>query len=71
MSAPLHGHQVGIEGPLLLKVPDVARLAGLGLTKTYQLISHGELPVVRLGRAVRVPRAALIAWIEARVEGGL
>ena len=43
------------EFPLLLKVEAAAKLLSLGRTKTYALIASGELPVIRVGRAVRVP----------------
>jgi excisionase family DNA binding protein len=53
---------------LLLKVEDVQRLLGIGRWKVYELITRGELPVLRIGRLVRVPRPALEAWIEAKTE---
>ncbi len=46
-------------GPWLLESREVARLLGIGRTKTFQLIASGELPSIRLGRCVRVPTAAL------------
>lgn len=49
--------------PLLLKAGDVAELLGLGRSKVFAMLSAGELPVVRMGRSVRVPRAALRRWI--------
>src|SRR5438445_11928338 len=52
----------GEHGPLLLETPEVARLLGLGRTKVYELIARRELPVVRLGRCVRVPRHELQVW---------
>lgn len=51
---------------LLLRVPEVAKALGLGRTKVYELIAAGELPVIRLGRAVRVSVAALQKWVEER-----
>lgn len=53
------------DAPLLLHVTDAARLLGIGTTLAYDLVGRGVLPHVRLGRAVRVPRAALEAWIAA------
>jgi len=44
--------------PLLLTVRDVEAELQLGRTRVYELVRSGELPVVRLGRVVRVPRDA-------------
>lgn len=52
---------------LLLDANDVARRLKIGRTKTYQLILRGAIPVVRIGRSVRVPAMALARWIEANV----
>ena len=49
--------------PLLLKAGDVAKLLGLGRSKVFAMLALGELPVIRIGRSVRVPRAALEDWI--------
>ena len=49
---------------LLLRVPEVAKALGLGRTKVYELIAAGELPVIRLGRAVRVSVTSLQKWVE-------
>lgn len=50
--------------PLLLTVRDVEAALQLGRTRTYELVRSGELPVIRLGRIVRVPRDELERWIE-------
>jgi len=55
-------------GPWLLDTRDVARLLGIGRTKTFQLIASGELPSIRLGRCVRVPAAALHSWIGSKTK---
>ena len=52
----------------LLRVEEVARLLGIGRSKTYELIARGELPSLRIGRLVRVPRHALDQWIAGRIE---
>jgi len=49
--------------PLLLKAGDVAKLLGLGRSKVFAMLAVRELPVIRIGRSVRVPRAALEDWI--------
>ena len=58
------------ESPLLLTVRDVEAALQLGRTATYELIRSGRLPVVRLGRAVRIPRTALVRWIDERCASG-
>ena len=49
---------------LLLRIPEAAKALGLGRTKIYELITAGELPVIRVGRAVRVSVSALQKWVE-------
>jgi excisionase family DNA binding protein len=48
-------------------VEEAARFLALGRSKTYELIARGELPVIRIGRSLRVPTMALQAWLRARV----
>ena len=49
--------------PLLLKAGDVAKLLVLGRSKVFAMLAVGELPVVWIGRSVRVPGAALERWV--------
>ncbi|HEY8641323.1 MAG TPA: helix-turn-helix domain-containing protein [Candidatus Dormibacteraeota bacterium] len=51
---------------MLLNAEETATLLGLGRTKVYEMLAAGELPVIRIGRSVRVPRSALERWIEGR-----
>ncbi len=51
---------------ILLRIEEVAKELGLGRTKVFELVAAGELPVVRIGRAVRVPRAGLEVWVRER-----
>jgi excisionase family DNA binding protein len=48
---------------LLLDSREVERLLGIGRTKVYELIASAQIPVVRIGRCVRIPRDELKAWI--------
>jgi excisionase family DNA binding protein len=54
--------------PLLLKAGQVAQLLGLGRSTVFALLAAGELPVIRIGRSVRVPRVALEHWIDERTD---
>jgi excisionase family DNA binding protein len=49
--------------PLLLTVSAAAEVLGLGRSKVYELIARKELESVRVGRARRVPRASLEAYV--------
>jgi excisionase family DNA binding protein len=53
---------LGLE-PLLLKATDAGKLLGLGRSKVFAMVAAGELPVIRIGRSVRIPRQALERWI--------
>ena len=50
--------------PLTLSVPEAGRLIGLKKRAAYLAAERGDLPVVRFGRLVRVPRAALMRILE-------
>lgn len=54
---------------MLLDSRQVAQLLGISRTKTFQMMSLRQLPTVHIGRCVRVPRSALVAWVESQVEG--
>jgi excisionase family DNA binding protein len=49
---------------LLLRIPEAAARLGLGRSTVYELIQAGELPVVRIGKSVRIPSSRLEAWVE-------
>jgi excisionase family DNA binding protein len=51
---------------LLLRIPEVMTMLGLGRTKIYELIGSGDLPVIRVGKAVRIPVTVLEKWVEER-----
>ena len=50
--------------PMLLTVRDVEAELQLGRTRTYELVRSGAIPVLRVGRAVRIPHDALRRWID-------
>ncbi len=47
--------------PELLTPEEFRTEAGLGRATTYELIRSGQIPSVRFGRAIRVPKSALLA----------
>lgn len=55
--------------PLLLRPSDAAHALAISPRKLWELTNRGELPAVRIGRAVRYDPCDLTAWIEA-AKGG-
>jgi excisionase family DNA binding protein len=51
--------------PLLLSIAQAASALGVGRSTLYEMIGRGEVEVVHLGRAVRVPAAAVEELVEA------
>ena len=51
---------------LLLRIGDAAEVLSVGRSTIYELVSAGELPVIHVGRAVRIPAAAVQQWVERR-----
>lgn len=56
--SPQNGH-----GPDLLTVPEAAKVLRISRNLAYELVTRHEIPAVRLGRVIRIPRAALDDWI--------
>lgn len=52
---------------LLLRPVEVSDAIGLGRSNVYSMIASGELPSIRIGGSVRVPRVALQAWIDRKL----
>lgn len=50
---------------LVLTVAEAAELLGISRAFAYELVARGELPSIRLGRRVVVPRVQLLALVEA------
>ena len=52
--------------PILLTIVEAARMLRIGRTLTYELIANGQLEVVHIGRAARVPVDAVHAFVAER-----
>jgi len=57
--------------PLLLRGREVAELIGCSRALAYRLMQRGTIPTVRIpgGKTIRVPRQALLEWIQANTRG--
>ena len=70
-----HGGRVGTISPppiarpfrdcLVFTVTEAAELLGVSRAFAYQLAARGELPVLRLGRRIVIPKVALLALVGA------
>ncbi|MDO8120639.1 helix-turn-helix domain-containing protein [Isoptericola sp. b490] len=49
---------------LLYCPADAARLLSIGRSTLYELLDSGALPSVKIGRARRIPREALFAYLD-------
>jgi excisionase family DNA binding protein len=56
--------------PPILTMEEVAAYLRIGRSSAYELARTGMLPAIRLGRTLRVSRAALLAWVEAQAQSG-
>lgn len=54
---------------ILLRAIEVAAALGVGRATAYEMMASGTLPVVRIGRSIRVPRAALEDWVRRQTVG--
>lgn len=50
--------------PSVLKVKELSQLLRIPLTRTYELIERGEIPCIRLGRSIRIPRSVVLKLLD-------
>lgn len=50
--------------PLSLTVSELANVLHIGRNTAYQLINDGTIHSVHVGRIIRIPRTALIQFLE-------
>jgi excisionase family DNA binding protein len=51
---------------LMLKPREAAEAIGVGRTQFYKLVKAKIIPSCKVGNSIRIPVAALRAWIEAQ-----
>jgi excisionase family DNA binding protein len=52
------------DGCLVYKVPEAGKLLGLTKNASYEAAKRGDFPTIRIGKLIRVPKAALHAMID-------
>lgn len=63
--------------PEMMRVADAANVLSISRTIAYEQVALFErtggregIPVIRIGRVMRVPKAALIAWVNSQLGTG-
>ena len=57
-----------VDLPLLLDAAGAAQLLSLSRAHVCDMARRGEIPAVRVGRSVRIPRDRLLVWIHDRTN---
>jgi excisionase family DNA binding protein len=52
---------------LTISVEEAGRILGYSRNTAYEAVQRGELPTIRLGRKIRVPKAALERMLDGAV----
>ena len=57
------------ELPLMLTVPGVASVLGVGRAGAYELAHSEGFPVLKVGNRIVIPRDKFLLWIEKQCGG--
>ncbi|MGH2975583.1 MAG: helix-turn-helix domain-containing protein [Solirubrobacterales bacterium] len=56
--------------PLTYTVEQAAEVLQIGRTAAYEAVRRGEIPSIRIGRSLRVPRQRLLALLDPENDDG-
>lgn len=56
--------------PLMLSVPDVAKVLGISRTGAYELAHSKEFPSMKVGSRIIIPKEKFLLWIEKKCGEG-
>ncbi|MGL4742301.1 MAG: helix-turn-helix domain-containing protein [Sarcina sp.] len=48
----------------ILRVEDVAAYLGISKAYAYELVKQENFKVIRLGRAIRIPKDSFLRWVD-------
>lgn len=51
------------ELPLVLTVPQLAKVLNIGRNAAYELVKSGEIRSIHIGKSIRIPRDALMEYL--------
>ena len=60
-----------IEKRLCITVPEAAEMLGISRNFAYELVKQGQLPVIRFGKRLLIPKVGLERMLEKGVENGM
>lgn len=49
--------------PDVLTVTDIQRILRIGRTKAYHLVNSGQIPSIRIGNVIRIPKVRLLEFM--------
>lgn len=52
--------------PVTLRVEELMPILGIGRNTAYELIRSGQIRSIRIGRQIRIPRDALLEFLNRR-----
>lgn len=50
--------------PLVLSGPELASVLDIGVNTAYTLVSSGQIRARRIGRRIRIPRSAVLEYLD-------
>ena len=50
--------------PMTLRVEELMPILGIGRNTAYELIRSGQIRSIRIGRQIRIPRDALLEFLQ-------
>ena len=56
--------------PLMLSVPDVAKVLGISRAGAYELAHSREFPSMKVGSRIIIPKDRFLLWIEKQCGEG-
>ena len=58
------------ELPLFLNAKTVARVLGISPSSSYELMHQRDLPTLKIGNRIVVPKERFVQWVEQNTSGG-
>ena len=56
--------------PLFLNAEMVAKVLGISISSTYELMHEASFPTLRVGSCIVVPKGKFIEWVRRGTKGG-